>query len=85
MDFLLPEHETVIELKFVRDVGHGKRIGQELLIDIAHYRQHPKCRRLWCAVFDPSHFVVNSDGLVKDLEGEHTQGEHTVNVKLLLL
>jgi REase_DpnII-MboI len=39
MDFLLPDHATVVELKFVRDVTHGKNIGQELQIDIGHYRR----------------------------------------------
>jgi hypothetical protein len=85
MDFLLPDHATVVELKFVRDVTHGKNIGQELQIDIGHYRQHPKCKRLWCVIFDPNHFHVNSDGLAKDLEGQHSQADQTVDVRLLLL
>jgi hypothetical protein len=84
MDFLLPDHETVVELKFVRDVTHGKNIGQELQIDIGHYRQHAKCKRLWCAIFDPNHFLVNSGGLAKDLEGRHSQGDQTVDVRLLI-
>jgi hypothetical protein len=85
MDFLLPDHATVIELKFVRDVTHGKNIGQELQIDIGHYRRHPGCKRLWCVIYDPNHFLVNSDGLAKDLEGPHSQAEQTVDVKLLIL
>jgi hypothetical protein len=85
MDFLLPSHEIIVELKFVRDVAHGKNIGHELQIDIGHYRQHPKCKRLWCAVFDPNNFLGNSDGLARDLEGEHSQGSQSVKVKVLLL
>lgn len=42
MDFLLPAHGLVIELKFVRDRTHAKRIGDELIIDIEHYRVHPQ-------------------------------------------
>ena len=85
MDFLLLDHATVVELKFVRDVTHGKNIGQELLIDIGHYRQHPKCKRLWCVVFDPHQFLVNGGGLAKDLEGQHSQDDQTVEVRLLLI
>ena len=33
MDFLLPAHSLVIEMKFVRDRPHGRRIGDELIID----------------------------------------------------
>jgi REase_DpnII-MboI len=85
MDFLLPDHTTVVELKFVRDVAHGKNIGQELQIDIGHYRQHPKCQRLLCVVFDPNNFLVNSGGLASDLEGQHRQDNQTVDVKVVLL
>lgn len=84
MDFLLFEHETVLELKFIRDLAHGKSVGQELQIDIGHYRQHQKCKRLWCVVFDPNHFLGNSEGL-NDLQGQHTQGSQTVDVKVLIL
>src|SRR5207237_9230184 len=36
MDFLLPAHRRVLELKFVRDRNHAKKIGDELIIDIDH-------------------------------------------------
>jgi len=85
MDFLLSEHATVVELKFVRDALHAKSIGQELQIDIGHYRQHPQCQRLWCVIFDPRQSLVNSDGLRRDLEGIHRQGDKTVEVKILVL
>jgi hypothetical protein len=85
MDFLLPEHATVIELKFVRDTAHGKKLGQELQIDIAHYRQHPTCQRLWCVVFDPNECLQNREGLGNDLQGQHSQGGKSVDVKILVL
>jgi REase_DpnII-MboI len=58
MDFLLPVHKIVIELKFVRDRNHAKKIGDELIVDIDHYQQHPGCSRLWCVVFDPDHLLT---------------------------
>ena len=85
MDFLLPEHRTVVELKFVRDVGHGKNVGQELIVDIGHYRQHPHCDRLWCVVFDPNHYLPNRDGLIGDLQGVHRQDDKAVDVRVLVI
>ena len=85
MDFLLPAHELVIETKIVRDRTHAKKIGDELIIDIDHYRKHPDCKRLWCVIYDPEHFITNADGLKNDLEGERKTKDGTVNVKLVVL
>jgi hypothetical protein len=85
MDFLLPAHGVVLELKFVRDRSHAKKIGDELIIDIDHYRRHPDCTALWCVVFDPDHLLQNAEGLKRDLEGARTTKEGTVHVRLLIL
>jgi len=85
MDFLLPAHGAVIELKFVRNRAHAKTIGNELIIDIEHYRKHPECRTLWCVVFDPDALLTNAEGMRKDLEGRRTMGDGTVDVRLLIL
>jgi hypothetical protein len=85
MDFLLPKHRVVIELKFVRDRVHGKKIGDELIVDISHYQRHPDCGYLWCVVFDPDHLLPNGEGLKGDLEGERSTKDGTVGVKLLVL
>jgi len=84
MDFLLPAHRLVIELKFVRDGTHAKKIGDELIIDIDHYRRHPDCDALWCVVFDPDHLLSNAGGLKTDLEGKRLTKDGTVNVKVLV-
>lgn len=85
MDFLLPAHELVIETKIVRDRMHAKKIGDELIIDVAHYSKHPNCKRLWCVIYDPEHLITNADGLKNDLEGERKTREGTVDVKLFVL
>ncbi len=85
MDFLLPAHKIVIELKFVRDRNHGKKIGDELIVDIDHYQQHPGCSRLWCVVFDPDHLLTNAQGLKADLEGQRTTKSGGVNVRVTVL
>ena len=84
MDFLLPKHSLVIELKFVRDTNHAEKIGQELTIDIAHYKVHPSCERLWCVVYDPSKLIQNEHGL-KDLEGIHEHSGRKIHVKVFVL
>ena len=66
MDFLLPAYALVVELKFVRDRNHRRRIGDELIIDIEHYRRHPECRTLWCVIYDPNNFLQNGEGLKND-------------------
>ncbi len=82
MDFLLPAHSLVIELKYVRDHTHAKNIGKELTIDIAHYRAHKACGTLWCVIYDPDKLIPNIAGLAKDLEGMTHSPQGTVTVKL---
>lgn len=85
MDFLLPEHKVVVELKCVRDRNHAKRIGDELIVDISHYQRHPDCDRLWCVVFDQDHLLCNAEGLKTDLEGQRSTKDGTVHVSVLVL
>lgn len=84
MDFLLPAHKTVIEMKLVRDAAHAKRIGDELIIDVDHYRKHPGCEILWCVVYDPGHSIRNPESL-RDLEGDRTSKDGTVEVRVLVV
>jgi hypothetical protein len=85
MDFLLPAHSLVIELKFVRDRAHGKRIGNELIVDIEHYRRHPACNNLWCVIYDPDHLLMNAEGLCTDLEGVRKTKDGELVVKVLVM
>lgn len=85
MDFLLPAHTLVIETKIVRDRAHAKRIGDELIIDIEHYRRHPECKSLWCVVYDPDHLITNAEGLKVDLQGPRSSKDGHVVVKVFVL
>lgn len=85
MDFLLPAHALVLEMKFVRDRGHGRKIGDELIIDIEHYRRHPRCETLWCIIYDPGNLLQNASGLISDLEGTRSSSDGIVSVKVLIL
>lgn len=85
MDFLLPVYDLVIETKIVRDRSHAKRIGDELIIDIEHYRKHPSCKTLWCVIYDPDHQIMNAQGLRNDLDGQRKSKDGTVIVKTYVL
>ena len=85
MDFLLPAYSLVIETKIVRDRAHAKRVGDELIIDIEHYRRHPDCRALWCVVYDPDHLISNAEGLKTDLQGVRSTPDGEVEVKVFVL
>lgn len=85
MDFLLPAYSVVIETKVVRDLSHAKKLGDELVIDIAHYAAHPKCAHLWCVIYDPERLIKNEGGLVSDLEGERTNGSDRISVRMIIV
>jgi hypothetical protein len=85
MDFLLPAHRIVIETKIVRDRAHAKRVGDELIIDIEHYRRHPACLSLWCVIYDPDHLVTNAEGLITDLQGTRSTADGNVDVRMFVL
>lgn len=70
MDFLLATESLVIEVKKTRKGLTAKELGEQLLIDIAKYREHPKCRQLVCFVYDPDAFVSNPRGVEADLAAQ---------------
>jgi hypothetical protein len=75
MDFFLPVQQLVIETKKTRPGLAAKEIGEELLIDIARYREFPGCKRLICFVYDPEERVTNPRGLEQDLSRKEAQFE----------
>ena len=78
MDFLLKEEKIVIETKMSRETLRDKQIGEELIIDIQKYAEHPDCNILICFIYDPNGFIENPPGLVRDLSGQ--KGKITVRV-----
>jgi hypothetical protein len=84
MDFLLPAHKLVIETKRIRDKHHASKIGDELIIDIEHYRRHPESAHLWCVIYDPQLFISNPKGLATDLEGHRSTPDGSIQVKVFI-
>lgn len=85
MDFLLPVHRIVIETKIVRDRSHAKSVGQELIVDVEHYRKHPECGSLWCVIYDQDNLITNAEGFKKDLQGLRAFDDGSVNVRVFVL
>jgi len=71
VDFLLKAEKTTIEVKKARRSLSAKEIGDQLIIDIAHYQVHPDCESLVCFVYDPDGYVRNATGLENDLCKHH--------------
>jgi hypothetical protein len=73
MDFLLPEIETVVEIKMTRPTLSTKQLGEQLIVDIEKYRKHPTCRMLFCVVYDPDGRISNPRGVENDLTKDDNQ------------
>lgn len=71
MDFLIKQHSIVIETKKTRSGLTEKKVGDELIVDIARYNQHPDCKTLVCFAYDPEGRIGNPLGLENDLSGDH--------------
>lgn len=67
MDFLLKDSEIAIEVKMTRKGLKDKELGEQLIVDIANYKQHKNCKCLYCFVYDPEGFIRNPRGIERDL------------------
>ena len=67
IDFVLKDHDIVIEIKMTRKGLADRQIGEELSIDILRYQSHPNCKQLICFVYDPDGRINNPTGLQNDL------------------
>lgn len=71
MDYLLPELEMAVEVKKARQTLTTRELGQELIVDIAMYQNHPQCRKLLCFVYDLDGLILNPRGVEFDLSRQH--------------
>ena len=68
MDFLLKDEKIVVEVKMTREGLSDKGIGNQLIVDIERYKNHPDCDTLICFIYDPISNIRNKKGLITDLE-----------------
>jgi hypothetical protein len=67
VDFFLKNDLVPTETKMTRDGLTDRKLGEELIIDIAHYKQRSDCKALVCFVYDPEHRLKNPQSLENDL------------------
>lgn len=68
MDFLLKDERLAVEVKKTSNSLRDRKIGEQLIVDIAKYSEHPNCDTLVCFVYDPEGFISNPIGLESDLQ-----------------
>ena len=72
IDFLLKEENIIIETKMTRKELTEKKLGDEILVDIARYKEHSNCNTFICFIYDPEGRISNPAGFTSDLSSEST-------------
>jgi len=67
IDFLLKNEKIVVETKMTNEKLRDKEVGDQLLIDIGRYKNHPDCNVLILFIYDKGDFITNKGGLIRDL------------------
>jgi hypothetical protein len=80
VDFLLKNESVVVETKMTRAGLTDKKLGDELILDIARYKQRQDCKSLMCFVYDPNHRLTHPQALETDLS---TPSDH-LDVRVLI-
>lgn len=83
VDFLLPAVKLAVELKHTRSGMDAKKVGEELIIDVARYGEKADIRHLVCIVFDYDGRLANPRGIEADLSRELTKEGIGVTVVIL--
>ncbi len=81
VDFLLKAEQIVVEAKMTRLGLKANEVGEQLIIDVARYRNHPDCKTLVAFVYDPGNLIDNPRGLEYDL----SRTESGMNVKVWIV
>ena len=67
LDFVLKDHKIIIEVKYVRDKNHAKKISEELSIDYPRYIQSKYGQTIINYVYDPNNHITNHGQFKKEL------------------
>ena len=80
MDFLLKNEKVVVETKMTRSGLGDKQVGEQLIVDVARYKEHPDCKMLICFVYDPEAHIRNPRGLEADLDKLSVPGLQVITI-----
>lgn len=84
IDIVIPEIETVIEVKFFKENTEELRIVDELKIDIESYHSHLLCKTLIAFIYNPYVRIKDFSKIINDLSGKREKGEHKFDVKVIV-
>jgi hypothetical protein len=73
IDLVLWPEFIAIETKMTRPTLDQRTLVDELVVDIRHYKEHPRCKTLVFFVYDPAEIIPNPTAVETDLK-EHTGG-----------
>jgi len=68
IDIVLKNEKISVEAKKTRENLTGKEIGNQLINDIARYKNYPEINAVVFFVYDPDFLIENPDGLKSDIE-----------------
>jgi hypothetical protein len=79
-DLLLSDEKILIEVKMIGKNLSEKKLSDQLIIDKERYKSHPKCKCVYCFVYDPSLILGNPNGIENDLNEESGEYEFKVYI-----
>jgi hypothetical protein len=85
VDLAIPTAGLFVEAKVVRDRSHGRRLADELRIDIESYHSHPACSTLVALVWDPARHLADPAQLARDLTGPRTKSSSSFDVAVRII
>lgn len=74
IDFVIPSIGTAVEVKLTRKALGIRKLGEELLVDVAKYKRHPSVRTLICFVLDAWGIIDNPEAFAADLRAASSSG-----------
>lgn len=84
IDIVIPFLSTVIEIKYVRDGQHARRVADELKIDFESYHSHEDCRTLIAYVWDSERHLLDRSNFINDLKGLRVKGDNHFTVEVMV-
>ena len=84
IDLVISSIQTVIEVKFVRDNAHARKVADELKIDFESYHERGECSQLVAFVIDPDRRISDPEQFSLDLSGLRQKRDHSFNVSVLV-
>ena len=84
VDIAIPAITTLIEVKYIRDRAHARRVADELRVDIESYYVHEHCKKLIAYVWDAEWLITDRQNFIRDLCGLRAKGAHSFEVEVLV-